>query len=295
MNRVRSWFFRVRIRSLLIAAMVALLLEPDFTETVADEPPPAVTPKISIRVVPHSAWGAAVVDVEKVLASAAEPLLPYFVGRSVPPIVVEPQGGPIVLYERGPKGEFQVRLDTGGRRWAQHAFQFAHELGHILCQYNASPNRNRWFEESMCETASLFVLRRMADRWETDPPYPHWKGYAPALRSYAEERLTTARLADGVTLAAWYSQHAATLERNPVDRDKNLVVAAALLPFLEKQPEHWSAVAHLNVARPRGKQAFGEYLQEWHDRCPAEQRPLVVHVGRMLGVEIRSTNDSGNR
>ena len=127
-------------------------------------------------------------DVRRVLQSTAEQFWPYFPDRTLPPILVEPQGGPIVLFQRRPQGEYQVRLNTGNMLWAQHAFQFAHEFTHILCNYDATPHRNKWFEESLCELGSLFALRRMAEVWTVQPPYPNWKSYAKALGDYAGER-----------------------------------------------------------------------------------------------------------
>ena len=87
-------------------------------------------------------------------------------GRTLEPILVEPKGGPITLFRRGPKGEYLVRLNTGDRHWAQHAYQFAHEFTHILANYDEHERRNKWFEESICEMASLFVLRRMSETVE---------------------------------------------------------------------------------------------------------------------------------
>lgn len=242
--------------------------------------------KLVIRPVADAPWGGQIADVQKVLDSAANQLWPYFSDRKLPTILVEPKGGPITLYQRGPAGEIRVRLNTGDRLWAQHAFQFAHEFGHILCNYDPAPNRNKWFEESICEAASLFALRRMAKVWERDPPYPNWKSYAPSLASYAEDRMKNSQLPDGASLAAWYREHADSLYRDPVMREKNLIVATALLPLFEKEPEHWASVAYLNVTAPRESQTFSTYLAEWHTRCPAKHRPFVATIARQFELPV---------
>jgi hypothetical protein len=110
--------------------------------------------------------GASLADVTKVLTSAAETLWEQVPERRLAPIHVEPKGGPIVLYQRGPGGAYRVRLDTGSTYWCQYAFQFAHEFCHILCRYEETEKANKWFEESVCEAASLFALRRMAEVWK---------------------------------------------------------------------------------------------------------------------------------
>ena len=100
--------------------------------------------------------------------------------------------------KRTPSGRIAIGLAARDTHWAQYSFQFAHELCHTLANFSNNPPRlmrsppqvNFWFEESLCETASLFTLRAMSRSWRTAPPYPAWRDYAPWLKAYAEQRLT---------------------------------------------------------------------------------------------------------
>src|SRR5689334_21229300 len=87
-------------------------------------------------------WGdAAPVDIRKVLESAGQALLAQVPDLKLPPIEVSrSRKGPLTLFESGPRGEFRVRLDVEGRGWAQFAFQFGHELCHIVCGCVDHPN-----------------------------------------------------------------------------------------------------------------------------------------------------------
>ncbi len=234
---------------------------------------------------PDAPWGGEIPDVSKVLYSAAEPIWQQFPTLKLKPILVEPKGGPVVLYQPGPEGEIQVRLNTGDRLWAQHAFQFAHEFGHIVCRYRSGANRNKWFEESICELASLYSLRQMAKTWQTTPPYPNWKGYASALANYADERMKKATLSD-TTFADWYRAHADELYRDAVQRDHNLIVATELLPLFEAEPVHWEAVGHLNDTQGAESRSFAEHLRAWHGSCPAKHRPFVQKVAAKFEIEL---------
>lgn len=49
--------------------------------------------------------------------------------------------------------------------WSQAAFQFAHELCHY-CIPDDVPGNLRWLEESICQTASVFFLRRLTQFWK---------------------------------------------------------------------------------------------------------------------------------
>jgi hypothetical protein len=242
---------------------------------------------LDIRPDPAAEWGERPEDAAKVFLSAAGELWRHFPEGNLKPILVEPRGGPITLHRRGPNGEYLVRLNTGNRLWAQHAYQFAHEFTHILCNYAPHEHRNRWLEESLCEAGSLFALRGMAETWRTRPPYPNWSDYAPHLADYARQRIDAARLPPGKTLAAWYRENAAVLAADAVQREKNNVVAAALLPLFEEDPGRWESVRWLNDGKPRPAQTLAEFLDQWHDRAPAKHRAFLRRIAEELGVEIK--------
>ena len=251
----------------------------------ADGPAPSAHP-LEIRLDPAAKWEADQENIRKVLESSAGALWVYFPGRRLAPIIVEPKGGPITLFKRDKNGEFRVRLNTGDRYWAQYAFQFAHEFCHILCNLVEEDTSNKWFEESLCEMASLFALRRMAETWPTEPPYPNWRSFAPSLKKYADERMAKAPLPAGQDLAAWYREHEAALRRDPVQRELNEVAAVALLPLFEKQPRHWAAVGSLNAAPVRTPRDFAAYLADWHGRAPAEHRPFIRQIAAQFGITL---------
>ena len=196
--------------------------------------------------------------------------------------------GPLVLFRRGKNRAHQVRLDTKNRHWAQCAFQFAHEFCHITCNHRNVPNAQMWFEESMCECASLFALRQMARTWKTKPPYANWKSYAKALDSYAEKRLQKAKLPDRLSLAAWYKRHRLELEEKGTERSRNLMIAAQVLPLLERRPERWQALRYINRGDPAENKTFERYLAGWHERVPKKHKEFVREVGTLFGVVLES-------
>lgn len=236
-------------------------------------------------------WESDKNSVAPLLQSVAREFLPLFKNEFerdgvLPVLEVEQKGGPITLFKRGPKGEIRVKLDSSGMLWSQYSFQFAHELGHILCRYDEDSHRNKWFEESICEMASLFALRQMSESWKTKPPFQNWKDYAPKLREYAEDRIGKARLPAGVTLAAWYAERAEAFSKNAIDRDNNLVIATALLPFFEEQPERWAAVWYLNIETCTPAFTFPDYLRAWRKNTPKDQQPVIDEIAKRLGIVL---------
>jgi hypothetical protein len=262
------------------------LLEPRFSRLPGQTVPGPPAPDI---LVVRDGWEADRDTVRKVLESTAAELWQYFPQRELKPLVVYPKGGPITLFRRGPCGEIVIRLNTGKTFWAQYAFQFAHEFCHVLCGYDVDNHGNDWFEESLCELASIFVLRRMGQTWQTGPPFDHWKSFAPHLTSYAEDLIEPCRLGDGKTLAEWYGQHAEGLRAPAASRDLNRVVAVALLPIFEESPEHWEAVGHLNDASPDKPQPFAQFLADWRRHAPPKHHAFIGRIASQFGVAIDGT------
>ena len=231
-------------------------------------------------------WGASKADVRKVLHASAAPLWRQFPDRDLSTIKVAAKGGPIVWHKRGAKGEYTVRLNTGENYWAQYAYQFSHEFTHILANYGRGGGQNKWFEEALCELGSIWTMRRMAEDWKTKPPYPNWKSYGSHLHKYAQNLIDKTEVPDD--LAVWYKTQKPELEKAADNRPLNRIVAVALLPMFEKEPELWQSIADLNKLRgeARGAATFEQYLQSWHDNAPAKFGGRIREIAKMLGVEI---------
>jgi len=242
--------------------------------------------EIDIRPVQHQAWGNSTASVKAILLSAARELERHFPERRWQPILVEPLGGPITLFERGPGGEYRVQLDTGDNLWAQWIYQFAHEFGHILSQYDEVRHGNKWFEETICEVASLYVLLRLAETWSQEPAPAAWKRFAPSLRKYAQNRLEKSQLPEAQPFPDWYAAHARELSRTGYDREKNTIAATALLPLFQESPEQWAAIAFLAKAKKGHGETFPEYLKAWQQHSPEKHRAFIGKVGRRFGIDL---------
>jgi hypothetical protein len=280
----------------LRSVLAALCFAASFAISCAHgkERAPAAQDRLSIRVT-EGGWGnARPADIEAVLNSAARELFAHFPGRSLAPIVVShSEGNPRVLYQRGPNGEYLMQLSAGNRRWSQYAYQFAHEFCHVLSNYDNKQFAgdtpiapNQWLEESLCEAASLFTLRSMANSWEAAPPYPQWRDYAPLLRDYAGQLAGEAHrhLAEGTDLSQWYRQHRDNLRGSAYLREYNEVLANVLASDLAAEPRHWTALAFLNADKSATIGDLGDYIESWSSATPEPQRAFVQKLAQLLGV-----------
>lgn len=230
-------------------------------------------------------WQAPRADVLKVLHSAADPLWRELPDRDLSPIKVYSTGGPIVLYARDDDGSYVVKLDTSGTYWAQQAYQFSHEFCHIVSGYKEGGVQNKWFEETLCELASIYSLRRMATEWEIDPPYPNWKSYGEKLRLYAQNIIDETKVP--ADLAGWWVENCEVLRERGDDRMRNRVVAVRLLPVFEKSPELWSAIRYVNRGDQRDSQDFAGFLQNWYDQAPRRFGPNIAEIAGIFGVVVK--------
>ncbi|MDB6071134.1 MAG: hypothetical protein JWL81_2305 [Verrucomicrobiales bacterium] len=232
-------------------------------------------------------WGAAgAAEVEAVLRSAAGVLWRYFPGlKREPFVVLRGRDGPIVHYQRNVMGEIVMKLDTTDYLWCQYTYQFSHEFCHILCGFREQAgNRNRWFEETLCEAASLFVLRRLSDVWVESAPYQGGREYAPEFRRYAQTVMDSRSQVGNGRLGNFYLKNRKTLESTPRDRSLNGAMALPLLELLEGSPQSWEAVAWLNSAPAAEGDGFAEYLEKWRGAVPVRHREFVGEVMRRFGL-----------
>lgn len=238
-------------------------------------------------------WGSAErEEVEAVLHAVADQLVTAPAAVFDHPIVVtHAPGSPVTLYARGPSGEYQVRLSARDRRWAQYAYQFGHELCHIMSNYAAHDagrilRRNQWFEEALCETAALYTLRSLARAWQASAPHASWEAYAPVLAAYADRLIAEPHrhVPVGLAPSRWLAAHLDRLARDPYRRQHNEVVATLLLPLFEREPAGWASLHALNRDPRDAVVGLARYLQNWKDNAEPAHRGFLIALAQRLEV-----------
>jgi hypothetical protein len=208
-------------------------------------------------------------------------------------------GGPMIRYDLDRDGAVVVYLSARDGRWYQYVYQFAHEYCHLLSSFERKQvgheivREHQWFEESLCEAASLYALRRLAARWREAPPDPLLGAAAPLLARYADQLLDEPhrQLGDGAGFAAWYARNEGHLRREPYARETNEAVAMRLLPMFEKEPRRWAALAYLNATPPSPEQSFADFLAAWRAAVPPELRPVVDEIRALFGAQPKRARE----
>lgn len=250
---------------------------------------------LDIRVLPGG-WGDVAVErIERVLYAVADELVTTLPPKLAAPIVVShTRGNPVALYQRGAAGEYQVRLHASGTAWPLYVYEFAHELCHVMSNHDEHAEvkrHNQWFEETLCETASLYALQAVARTWTLTATDATQVALAPRLRRFYDNLLAerTRDLPAGATLPRWVDDNVDRLRADPYLREKNDLVAKQLLPFFQHDPRRWRALAHLNLHVGDAHAAFADYLAHWNDYAPAEYHPFIADVRLLLTPVVEAT------
>lgn len=210
---------------------------------------------------------------------------------------------PIHLLNRcGPRGETVILLTRSDidRDWCRYAFEFAHELVHLVCTTETKriawlqgfKGRNHWFEEALADASSLCALRHMAFAWQHRPPYSNWQPFAAEFETYRAKYIikTDRRLPHGGTLPTWLPATLPTLEHETKLTANSKRVALYLADLFGQESSGWGAIYWL-YRGPHGDMPpdglpFADHLARWHCNVPDQHKPFVVRVAALLGIGL---------
>lgn len=235
-------------------------------------------------------WGATSLSaIRGVLMSVYDALTEAFESTPDSPIEVMrwQKKHPMLVENARP---YKVYLATWSRYWSQYAYQFGHELCHILTSSDRfGSHKHKWFEETVCESASFFALHRIAETWAERPPKDVFgaREFAPHHEEYVNNLEQKRTLPRGQSLTIWFEKHLGKLENDRYDRKRTGVIAVELAHAFGKQPALWRDCRCLNTWDPARNETFTEFLDEWSDRVDRRDKsksaPEVVR--QILGLD----------
>jgi hypothetical protein len=147
--------------------------------------------------------------------------------------------GPHTRHGGNAAAGYDFDLTATDNFWAQHIYQFSHEGCHVLAQVQNSRPENLWVEESLCEAASLLILKRIANLGQTGPNDNLVLGGEPCSQrfdEYADHLINDpTRQHPDFSFKSWLSSNEEALRNNPYSDESRSVediVANKLLPVL---------------------------------------------------------------
>lgn len=180
----------------------------------------------------------------------------------------------IWLHDELPKTAWII-VDIGARDWCKLAYQFGHELGHVLCnswRRDAKPQPPcQWLEESMVEAFSIRGLGLLAVSWAENPPFAGDAAFAKFITEYHDHLIEQYRSAGGPGskdgFAAWFAAHRGALEQNG---GVSLEKGPAILQMVTEYEAGATSIADLGALNRwpgRSGVPLEEYLSRWETSC----------------------------
>jgi len=168
-----------------------------------------------------------------------------------------------------------IVVDIQPRAWSQLAYQFGHELGHVMCNSwmwkVETPPPCCWLEESLVEAFSMRGIARLAAEREHEPPFNSDAEYGRSLRAYSRHLIEKYQEPQG-------SEHAEDIptwlraNRALLDRATGVGVSEgpAILAVLNEMESDQGCVEDLGAVN-RWPQRSGvplkDYLALWQSSC----------------------------
>ena len=186
-----------------------------------------------------------------------------------------------------------IIVDIGPRDWSKLAYQFGHELGHVLCNSWAADAKPalpcQWLEEALVEAFSIRGLGLLAESWARDPPFPGDQAFGAAIRRYRNDLVAKYRAAAVEAgadrgLAGWFQTWRGALETDGGVGGPARGAIAAMMAELEADPAALEGLSALNRWAGRTAVPLEDFPRLWKKSCAelgASQR-LPMRVRRLL-------------
>jgi len=166
-------------------------------------------------------------------------------------------------------------VDVGGNFWCQLAYQFGHELGHVLANSWGPDSEPRppclWLEEDLVEAFSLRGLGKLAASWEQHPIFND-APYANAIRQYQRdaikeyEKMVPSQMRDS-GVATWFRDNRSALERQRGLNDPGQAAIPIMLRELAADPRSIEDIGAMNRWPERTSVSIEQYMRLWARSC----------------------------
>ncbi|RZK21386.1 MAG: hypothetical protein EOO43_10640 [Flavobacterium sp.] len=177
-----------------------------------------------------------------------------------------------------------IFLNTSDRLWSQYSYQFAHELCHhvIDADFYKTNDKFGWFEEVLCELASLFCIDKMSQTWQTNPPYTNWKDYSISLADYFKAIIEKPENIISKQFKVWLTENLELFYRDRYRRTENRIVALKLFPLFKHRPEFWTTIQYLKFIKVTASMNFDDFIEAWTELVPNKLRELLFEIKATL-------------
>lgn len=181
-----------------------------------------------------------------------------------------------------------IYLTSSGRCWDQYTFQFSHEYCHHLINIELTGDMigAYWFEETICELASLYCLIKNAQTWKTRPPYYNWAVYASDFEVYYRKEISKEDMpTSNLSVAEFIKDNISILEQPQYQRGMYTYIAKGIIDIFIAYPSLWNIILFFKNTNYRDEnyKGFDAFLNELDSIIPPEVKAYKLLKKRLLG------------
>lgn len=187
-------------------------------------------------------------------------------------IVIDPKfETPQILRD---KNRIEIAIEP--KYYCQFAYQYCHELCHLMIE-NEVYSDYRWFEESICELASLYFLPLIGEDWlkrNINCYLDDGRPYALYFNQYAEDTKRNIHKFNLQELSNPNSEISLLLKQDPYCREHNRYVANRLMPYFKSTVTLWPLVPGISsIKKPL---PFPCFINSW---CHLDNSSTLLKSG----------------
>lgn len=196
---------------------------------------------------------------------------------------------------------YTIYLTARGNYWSQYVYQFSHEYCHFLINgpLDGELETTFWFEESICELASMYFLNRTTLRWRSYNPIripgmpissqqdvlQRLKVFAPKQQKYLAN-LRNENPSIDTPLYFWLDENMSILSEPVYHRNMYNQIANLLLDLFIDYPDLWKLLPFLYRPTPAEYSGFHDFItQVLTNRLSIEVEHLPQFVDSLTGNE----------
>lgn len=181
---------------------------------------------------------------------------------------------------------FQViELSAKNRNYCQYVYQFAHEYCHFLINRDNKGERTGayWFEETICELASIYMLRMMEQQWKINPPYPNWQSYHLSYKEYVDEIINRPSNKIDKTLKEWISERSDLLHTPEYQREMYTTIAVNIMDVFFDNPNLWNIITYIKEIHRLEYTTFENFINSLYSVLPDDlKKPFSILMDRLI-------------
>jgi hypothetical protein len=168
-----------------------------------------------------------------------------------------------------------IIVNIGQQAWAQLAYQFGHELGHVMANswlpYAKPKPPCQWIEEALVEAFSLRGLGMLAESWKANPPFPRDNAFGTSIADYRADIVKRySALADQQGLIRdarqWFTEHRSEIETEALGSYAQAACVRILAEY-DRVPSCVEALGALNRWPGRTGVPLQDFLRQWEASC----------------------------